>query len=142
MTCHKCSKKVHINKDFRSKGNGSGGNPPQKSANDIPEWVTNNPVVLDNKDFATSTITRNYKQYNWCTSCNNVQGAWGFHWKDGHEEWENKQGKKPSVRFSDPVTNAVIYCSYLMTTSEESMETENSGDDSQNNYFISLIRFE
>ena len=28
MTCHKCSKKVHINKDFRSKGNGSGGNPP------------------------------------------------------------------------------------------------------------------
>ena len=46
-----------------------------------------------------------------------------------------KQAKKPSVR--------LIYCSYLMTTSEESTEEEpNGGDDSQGNDFISLNRFE
>ena len=77
-------------------------------------------------------MNRNDKKYNWCTSWNNGQGAWGFHWKDGHEEWENKQGKKPSVRFSNPANNAVIYFSYLMTTSEESTEEEQKGgDDSQ-----------
>ena len=40
-------------------------------------------------------------------------------------------------------TNAVIYCSYLMTTSEESMEEEAKGGyDSQNDDFIYLSRFE
>ena len=101
------------------------------------------PVVSDTKDLTTATITRNDKKYRWCISCNNGKGAWGFHWKDGHEEWKNKQGKKSSGRFSNPATNAVIYCFYLMTTSEESIEEEaNSGDDSQNNDFISLSRFE
>ena len=53
------------------------------------------------------------------------------------------QGKKPSVRFSNPATNAVIYCSCLMTTSEESVEEEaKGGDDSKNDNFISLSRFE
>ena len=56
---------------------------------------------------------------------------------------ENKQAKKSSVRFSNTPTNAVIYCSYLMTTNEESMEEEEKGgDDSQNNDFISLSSFE
>ena len=55
---------------------------------------------------------------------------------------ENKQGKKSSGRFFNPATNAVIYCSYLMTTSEESIEEEaNGGDDSKNYDFISLSRF-
>ena len=72
-----------------------------------------------------------------------VRGAWGFHWKDGHEEWENKQGKKPSGRFSKPATNAVINCSYLMTTSDNSIEEEaKGGDDIQNNDFISQSCFE
>ena len=88
-------------------------------------------------------MTRNYKKYKWCTSFNNGKGAWGFHWKDGHGEWKIKQGKKTSVCFSNPSTNTVIYCSYLITTSEESMEEEAwGGDDSQNNDFISLSRFE
>ena len=88
-------------------------------------------------------MTRNDKKYKWCTYCNNVQGAWGFRWKDGHEEWKIKQGKKPSVCFFNPATNTVIYCYYLMTTSDESMEEEaKGGDDSQNNDFISLSRFE
>ena len=87
-------------------------------------------------------MTRN-KNYKWCTSCNNGQGAWGFHWKDGHEEWENNQGKNPSVRFSNPTTNAVIYFSYRMTTIDESTEEEaNGGDDIQSNDFIYLRFFE
>ena len=105
--------------------------------------MTRNPVDSDTKDLTTATMTRNDKKYKWCTSCNNGKGAWGFHWKDGHEEWKNKQGKKPSGSFSNPATNAVIYCSYLMTTSEELIEEEaKDADDSQNDDFISLIRFE
>ena len=141
IPCHKCGKNGHIQKDCRSKGNGSSGNPPKKPTNELPEWVTRNPVVLDTKDPTTANTARNNKK--WCTSCNNGQGACGFHWKDGHEEWKIKQGKKPSVCFSNPATNTVIYCSYLMTTSEESTEKEEKGGyDSQNNDFISLSRFE
>ena len=120
MTCHKCGKKVHLNKDCRSKVNGSGENPPKKYPNEFPEWVTKKPVVSDTKDLASSTMNRNNKKYKWCTSCNNGQGAWVFHWKDVHNEWGNKSGKKSSVHFSNPDTNHVMYCSYLMTTSEES----------------------
>ena len=36
MTCHKCGKKGHPNKYCRSKGNGSGENPPNNSTNDLP----------------------------------------------------------------------------------------------------------
>ena len=36
MTCHKCGKKGHIQKDCSSKGNVSGGNPPKKSINELP----------------------------------------------------------------------------------------------------------
>ena len=63
-------------------------------------------------------MTRNDKKYKWCTSFNNGKGEWGFHWENGHKEWKNKQGKKPSGHFSNHATNAVIYISYLMTTSE------------------------
>ena len=56
---------------------------------------------------------------------------------------ENKKGKNSSVHFSNPPTNAVIYCSYLMTINEKSTgEEEKGGDDSQNNDFISLSSFE
>ena len=40
ITCHTCGKKGHIQKDFRSKGNGSIENPTKKSTNELPEWVT------------------------------------------------------------------------------------------------------
>ena len=105
--------------------------------------MTKKPIVSDTKDLTTATMTRNNNKYKWCISCNNVQGAWGFHWKDGHKECKNKQGKKPSVCFSNPATNAVVYCSYLMSTGEESIEEEaKGGDDSQNDDFISLSSFE
>ena len=88
-------------------------------------------------------MTRNNNKYKWCTSFNNIQGAWGFHWKGGHQEWKIKQGKNPYVRFSNPSNNAVIDCSCLMTISGESTEEEpKGGDDSQSNYFISLSCFE
>ena len=88
-------------------------------------------------------MTKNNKNYKWCTSCNNGIGAWGFHWKDGHYEGKYKQDKKSSVRFSNPATDAIIYFSYLMTTSAESTEEEEKGgDDRQKNDFISLSCFE
>ena len=74
-------------------------------------------------------MTHNDKKYKWCTSWNNGKGAWVFHWKDGHKEWKIKQSKKPYVCFSNPDTNAVIYCSDPITTSEESMEEEAKGGD-------------
>ena len=36
ITCHKCGKKGHIQKDCRSKGNGSSGNSSKKSTNELP----------------------------------------------------------------------------------------------------------
>ena len=62
VTCHKWDKNIHIKKDCSSKGTGSSGNPPKKSANELPEWVTKKPVVSDTKDLATSTMTRNKKK--------------------------------------------------------------------------------
>ena len=142
-TCHKCGKKGHIQKHCRSTGNFSSGNTPKNSINELPEWVTRKPVDSETKDPTTATMTRNNKKYKWCISCNNGKGLWGFHCKDGHKEWKIKQGEKPSGRLSNPATNAVKYCSYLMTTSEELIEEEaKGGDDSQNNDFISLSRFE
>ena len=63
-------------------------------------------------------MIRNNKKYKWYISCNIGQGAWGFRWKDGNREWKEKQVKNKLVQFSDSATNAVIYCSYPMATSE------------------------
>ena len=140
--CHKCGKKGHIQKDCRSKLNGSSGSTLNKSINELPEWVTRNPVDSDTKDLTTSTMICNNKKYKWCIYCNHCQSAWIFHWKDGHKEWKNKQGKKPSVSFSNPANNAVIYWSYLIITSEESIEEEVKGENyGQNNDFICLSFF-
>ena len=85
ITCHKCVKKVHIQKECRSKGNGSSGNSPKKSTNELPEWLTQKPVVSDTKDMTTATMTCNTNKYKWCTACTNGQGAWVFHWKNVNE---------------------------------------------------------
>ena len=47
ITCHKCGKKGHIQKDCRSNGNGSSGKSPKNSTNDLPEWMTMKPVFSD-----------------------------------------------------------------------------------------------
>ena len=82
--------------------------------------MTKKPVVSDTKDLETATMRRNNKKNKWCTSCNNGNGAWLFHWKGGHDEWENKQSKKSSLCFSNHTNNEMIYCSYQMTTIEDS----------------------
>ena len=88
-------------------------------------------------------MTLNNKKYKWYTSCNNVNYSCGFHRKDGHSEWENKQCNNSSVHFSNSTNNAILHCYYLMTTSEESTEEEEKGgDDSQDNYLISLNLFD
>ena len=117
-TCHQCGKKGHIKKDCRSKGHGSSVNTPKKSINELPKWVTRKSVDSDTKDLITATTTHNNKKYQWCISCNNGQGAWGFHWKFEHREWKEKQVKNNLVQFSDSDTNAVIYCSCPVDTSE------------------------
>ena len=105
--------------------------------------MTKKLVVSDTKDLTTDTMTSNSNKYKLYTSCKNGQGAWGLHWKDGHEEWKNKKGKNPYVLFPNPAKNMLIYCSHLMTTNDDSTEEEQKGrNDSQRNDFISLSRFE
>ena len=53
----------------------------------------------------------NSNNYKGCTYCNNVNGAWGFHWKHFHKEWKVKEVRKKSVRFYDCYTNEMIYFS-------------------------------
>ena len=68
ITSNKCGKKSHIKKDCRSKVNGSSGNTPKNSTNELSEWVTMKPVVSDTKDLTTDTMTSNNNKYKWCTS--------------------------------------------------------------------------
>ena len=61
--CQKCGKKGHIQKDRKSKGNGSSGSTPKKSINELPEWETRKPVDSDTRDLTTATMTHNDKKY-------------------------------------------------------------------------------
>ena len=121
MTLHKFVKKGYLHKYFSSKGTGSIWNPPKKSTNKLPEWVNNKPVVSYTKYLATDIMACNNKNYKWCNYCNNFNGAWVFHCKNIHDEMKNNQGKKSYVHFANPNKNTIIYCSYLITTSEDSM---------------------
>ena len=67
-------------------------------------------------------MTHNNNKYKWCTSYNKGNGAWNFLWKDVHDEWKNKRGKKLYFWFFNPANNKISYFSYLMTISEESTE--------------------
>ena len=108
MTCHKCDKKGHIKKDCRSKVNGSGGNPPKNSTNELPEWVTRKPVVLDTKDLKIFTMTCNNKKYKWCISCNNGQGAWLEGWPQGVERKASQEQISSIFRFCHQCSNLLL----------------------------------
>ena len=56
VTCHKCGKKVHTQKDCRSNGTVSSGNTYNKYKNKLPEWVNTKLVVSDTKDMETATM--------------------------------------------------------------------------------------
>ena len=88
-------------------------------------------------------MTHKKKNYKWCTSGNNGNGARLFYWKHGHDKCKKKQGNKASICFANPTNNVIMYFSYPMTTSEEYTEEEEEGrDDIQDTDFISLSHFE
>ena len=62
ITCHKCGKNGHIQQDCRSKVNGYSGNLPEKSTNELSEWVTKKTVVSDTKDLTAATMNCNKKK--------------------------------------------------------------------------------
>ena len=63
ITCHKFGKKGHIKKDCSSTVNGSNGNIPKNSINELTYWVTRKPVVSDTKYLTKATMNRNNKKY-------------------------------------------------------------------------------
>ena len=75
-------------------------------------------MISDVQNLTIATMNCNTHYYKWCTSFNGGNGAWGYKWKVDHREWKEKQVKNKLVQFSDSVTNAVIYFSYLMATSD------------------------
>ena len=99
----------------------SSSNQYNKSTNEIQEWATNHSVVSETKYLLTSTMNCNTNKYKWSKYFNNVNFLWGFHWKYVHK-WKYNQGRKKYVWFADSATNAIIYCSYLVSTSEESTD--------------------
>ena len=79
-------------------------------------------MILDKQNLTAATMKRKKHHYKWCTYYNNGNGAWGYHWKIDHREWKEKQVKNKLVQFLDSTTYAVIYCSYLMATSENNVK--------------------
>ena len=61
IICHKCGKKGHIKKYWRSKGHVSSVNTPKNSINELPNWVTRKRVDSDTKDLITATMIRKNK---------------------------------------------------------------------------------
>ena len=86
VMCNNCGNKDHIHKYWRSKENGYSGNPFKKSTDYNPKWVTKKCFVSDTKYLKIATTTLNSNKYKWCTYWNNVNDAWGFHWKYSHNE--------------------------------------------------------
>ena len=115
VTCHNCGKRGNFKRNFKSNRNGSNAELSKTSTRKLPKWVTKRPVISDIKNLTTATMNRNKNHYKWCTSYNNGNGVWGYHWKIDHREWKYKQVKNNLVQFSDSATNAIIYCSYLIT---------------------------
>ena len=132
VTCHKCGKNGHLKGIFKSNRNGSYGQLSKKSTRKLPKWVTKKPVIPDVENLTTATMNRNKSQYKWCTYFNDGNGVWGYHWKVDNREWKEKQTKNKSVHFSDPSTNVVVYCSYIMATNDKYVkEYSEDGDNSQ-----------
>ena len=87
VTCHKCGKKGNLKIDCKSNRNGSSGELFKKSTIKLPKWVTKKSVVSDVENMTTATVKRK-KSVKWCTSYNEVNGAWGYHLKVDHREWK------------------------------------------------------
>ena len=94
VTCHSCGKKGHSKSDCKSNRNGSNGVLSKTSTRKLPKWVTKKPMISDVENLTTANMNRNKNHYKWCTSCNDSNGAWGYHWKIDHMEWKEKQGQE------------------------------------------------
>ena len=66
-------------------------------------------------------MTLNNDKHQWFISCNNGYDDCGFNCRGGHKEWEENQRNKKLFQFANYATVAVIKCSYLVATSEETM---------------------
>ena len=115
---HNCGKEGHLKRKFKTNRNGSNGKFSKTSSRKLPKWVTKKSMISDVQNLTIATMNRNKHHYKCCTSYNDGNGAWGYHWKIDHREWKEKQVRNNLVQFSDSATNAVICCSYLVATSE------------------------
>ena len=104
--------------DGKSNRNYSDGDSSESSEIKLPKWVTKKTIVSFAEYLTIATLKQNKNNSTWCISCNNGNGVWGYNLKVFHKEWKVNQDKKKLVWFSDYVTNAVIYCSYIMATSK------------------------
>ena len=140
--CHKCDKKVHIQRLCKSKGHGSSNIQYNKSTNELQAWVTKKTFALYTKDLATVIVTCKSNEYKWCTYFNHGNGARVFHWKYGHKKWKDNKGRN-NFFFTYYASNTIIYCSHIMETSDYYTEEEHGGgEDSQKTDFITLINFD
>ena len=114
VTCHNCVKRGHLKGNCKSNRNGSNSELSKTSTRKLPKWVTKNPVISDKQNMTTATMNHNKHHYKCCTSCNNGNGAWRYHWKIDHRDWKENQFKNKLVQFSDSATNAVVYFYYLI----------------------------
>ena len=71
VICHNCGKNGYFQKYCRSEVNFYSGKLSKNSTNEIPEWVTNKPVVLNTNDIAIYTTTHNNNNDKCCNYCNN-----------------------------------------------------------------------
>ena len=118
VTCHNCGKRGHLKRNCKTNRNVYNGELSKTPTRKLPNWVSKKPMISDVQNMTTATMNRNEYHYKWCTSCNDGNGAWGYHWKIDHIQWKENQVKNKSVQFTDSATNAVIYFSYLMATSD------------------------
>ena len=112
LTYQNCGKRGHLKRNFKSNRNSCNGGLSKTSTINLPEWVTKKPMISYVENLTTATINRNKNHYKWCTSFNEGNGVWGYHWKVDHRELKKKQVKNNLVQFSDSSTNAVIYFYY------------------------------
>ena len=86
VTCHNCGKKSHLKRNCKTNKDDSNGELSKTSTRKVPKWITNKPMISYVQNLTTATMNRNEHHYKWCTSCNDDDGAWGYHWKVDHRE--------------------------------------------------------
>ena len=63
LTCHKCGKKGHLERNSKSNRNGFNGELSKTSTRKLPKWVTKNPMISDVQNLTTATMKCNKSHY-------------------------------------------------------------------------------